>query len=32
MTIQRPQAMFVVALMLAGLLVSCVVLGWVDRV
>jgi hypothetical protein len=32
MKIERNQAIFVIALMLAGLLISCVALGWLDRV
>jgi hypothetical protein len=32
MIIQRSQAMLVVALMLAGLAISCAALGWLDRI
>jgi hypothetical protein len=32
MTIQRPQGMFVAVLILVGLVISCAVLGWLDRV
>jgi hypothetical protein len=32
MTIQRSQAIFVIALMVAGFLVSCLALVWFDRI
>jgi hypothetical protein len=31
MTVQRPQAIFVIALLLAGLAIACAVVGWLDR-